>query len=386
MAEANANGTDSAVSRRRLVAALRQDFALAESVGWRSHDPYDLLLSPLARRVPEISPLAARVVLQLGRRAGLNLRRLLRVPVHEEPKTLADFLRAAVILCDLGEAWPVEHISELSTLLRDRAVPTETGHGWGNAFPLASRFVAAPADEPNIYTTTAACQALLDDYAFSGHEEALEAAVLGIRFILRELGTFTHDGRPWLRYFRSTDAPIVNVQASAASLLARAGAIRTDDELLEAADRAAQTVVATQRDDGSWPYSADGRGGFVDGFHTGFTLQGLVEYGALRTQGGAVAVEAAVTTGFAYFKEHLLAGDGRPRGFADGAASRDAQTLAQAIQTLVICGSGSDTGMAGRIWLLTEEEVRSARFLALRWSLAPFALATSYLVREVPAA
>jgi polysaccharide biosynthesis protein VpsJ len=384
MAETGTSDLDSGVSRERLIAALGRDFSLGASVAWRSHDPWDLLLSPFARRIPQVSPLAARVVLQLGRRSGVGLRRLLRVPLHEEPKTLADFLQAAVILGRVGEAWSDEYVSGLSSRLRQKAVPTRSGYGWGMAFPYASRFISVPADEPNIYTTTAACQALLDDYALTGREESLEKAVLGTRFIFRDLGSFGFQGNSWLRYFASTAGPIVNVQASASSLFARVGGIRRDDELLEAADRAAQTVVATQREDGSWTYSVDGRGDFVDGFHTGFTLQGLVEYGALRRAGESVVVDSAVAAGFAYFKEHLLTGDGRPRGFADGAPSRDGQTLAQAIQTLVVCGRGSDAAAAaGRVWLLNDEELRKARFLALRWSVAPFALATAYLVRAV---
>jgi polysaccharide biosynthesis protein VpsJ len=379
MAETD-TGDLAAVSRERLVAALRRDFSLGASLEWRSHDPYDLLLSPLARRIPQYSPLTARVVLQLGRHSGVGLRRLLRVPTHEEPKALADFLQAAVILGRVGEPWSDEYVFDLSTRLRQRAVATRNGYGWGNAFPYASRFVAVPAHEPNIYTTTTAGQALLDDYELAGHEESLEAAVLGTRFILQDLGSFAYEGSTWLRYFASTTAPIVNVQASAASLFARAGGIRQDEELLEAADRAAQTVVAAQRDDGSWTYSVDGRGDFVDGFHTGFTLQGLVEYAAVR-EADAVAVDSAVAAGFAYFTKHLLTANGRPRGFADGAESRDGQTLAQAIQTLVVCDPGSGAARAGRIWLLNDEQLRQARFPALRWSVAPFALATAHLLR-----
>jgi len=375
---------DSVVSRDRLVAALRRNLALGAGSEWRSYDPWDLLLSPSAHRLPQLSPLAARVVIQLGRRSGLGLRRLLRVSPHEEPKALADFLQAAVILGSAGESWPDEYISALSARLRHRAVVTPLGKAWGNSFPYASRFIAVPANEPNIYTTTAACQALLDDYEYAGPEESLAAAALGTRYILRELGSFRFGENSWLRYFAGTDAPIVNVQASTSSLFARIGGIQSDDELLEAADRAAQTVITSQHDDGSWTYSVDGRGDFIDGFHTGFTLQGLVEYAALRARGDSVAVETSVAAGYAYFKEHLLTEEGHPRGFADGAESRDGQTLAQAIQTLVVCSDGADTTPAERIWRLADDELRRARFVSLRWSVAPFALATALLARTLP--
>jgi polysaccharide biosynthesis protein VpsJ len=378
-----ASGRDPGVSPERLVGALRRDFSLGASAEWRSHDPYDALLSPFARNLPQISPLLARIVQQVGRRSGVGLRRLLRVPQHEESKTLADFLQAAVILVGAGETWSKGYVSTLSARLRDRAMATEAGCAWGNAFPYASRYVAVPADEPNIYTTTAACQALLDDYELAGNEESLEAAVLGARYIRRDLGSFTYEGTSWLRYFASTDAPIVNVQASASSLFARVGGIQPDDELLETADQAAQTVLAAQRPDGRWTYSVDGRGDFVDGFHTGFTLQGLVEYAAHRDAGEAAAVDAAVAAGFAYFKEHLLTADGVPRGFAEGGPTRDGQALAQAIQTLVVCGRGSDAATAERIWAQTDEQLQRGRFLALRWNVAPFALATAHLLRAM---
>jgi len=96
-----------------------------------------------------------------------------------------------------------------------------------------------------------------------------------------------------------------------------------------------------------------------------------------------MALDAAVAAGLAYFKEHLLTADGRPRSFADRAASRDGQTLAQAIQTLVVCGPRSDLATAGRIWRLSDEQGQRARFLALRWDVAPLALATAYLVRAM---
>lgn len=371
------------VSRERLVAAVQRDFSVAARVEWRSHDPYDVLLSPFVRRLPQVSPLAARLVVQVGKRSGTGLRRLLRVSPHEEPKALADFLRAACTLGRLGEAWAAEYVDELSPRLRQLAVTTRTGHGWGLGFPWVSRYLAAAAGQPNIYTTTGACQALLDDYELTGREESLQAAVLGTRFILRELGSFTHEGNSWLRYSAKADSPIVNIQALASSLLARVGVVEQDDELLTAADRAAEAVIATQRADGSWTYSVDGRGDFVDGFHTGFTLEGLVEYGALRGRDASGALDTAVATGLAYFKEHLLTADDRPRSFADGAASRDGQTLAQAIQTLVVCGGRSDVAAATRIWRLRDEQGQRARFLALRWDVAPLALATAYLVRAM---
>ena len=313
--------------------------------------------------------------MQVGKRSGAGLRRALRVPPHEEPKALADFLRAASALAAHGEGWASAHADDLSARLLARSVVVEAGRGWGLGFPYASRFVNVDAHTPNLYVTTAACQALLDYHDLTRDATARAEADAGGRFIVDGLGWFEHGGEIWLRYWAGLETPTINVQASAAALLARLG--RSAD-----ADRAARVVVATQRADGSWPYSADGRASYVDGFHTGFTLQGLAEYGARRGVRDA-AVDAAVERGFAYFKRHLLTPDGLPRAFADGKVDLDGQNVAQCVQTLVVCGGEDDRAAAVHLWRTQVEPVltgRGGRFPALRWVQGPAVLATAYLL------
>ena len=361
--------------------SARSAFELAARLGWKSHDPFDALLSPVGRPVQRTSRLAARVLVQAGKRTGARFRRLLRVPEHEEAKTFSDFLSAAAMLAPDAD-WAEAYVDDLSRRLQAAAV----GRGWGYAFPYTSRFVSAGRGVPNLYVTTAACQALLDRHDLDSDAAALGAALDGCRFLLDGLGWIDHRGKPWLRYWPGSESPVVNVQASGASLLARAARIAGDDRLAGAADRAVDAVLSTQRDDGSWLYSADGRGNFVDGFHTGFTLQGLVEYAAHRSSGG-LDVADAIGRGFAYFEEHLLTADGLPRGYADGRPGLDGQNVAQCIQTLVLCDGGpSARERARRLWrnfvrgLLTgETEARS--YPALRWDLGPAVLATAHLAR-----
>jgi hypothetical protein len=370
------------IPRERLVDAAHALFRLAETLDWKSYDPYDILLSPLAGRVPDRLPLLARLLLQLGRRSGVTLRRLLRVAPHEEPKALADFLRAAAILDRANEDWAGAHAELLSRRLIDAAVETPAGRGWGIQFPWVSRYGTMAAGAANVYTTTVACQALLDDHELSGREISLEAAASGTRFIRSGLGSFVHGGRQWLRYAAGSASPIVNVQASAASLFARLSRKLGDEELLAAADHAAEVVISAQRADGSWPYSVDDRGAFVDGFHTGFTLEGLVQYAGFRGGEGARAVSNAVDAGFAFFEEHLLTADGRPRGLADARPTADGQTVAQAIQTLLTRGTSEDKALARQIWVTAWNAKHVERpFPALRWSLGPIVVATAVLVQ-----
>ena len=371
----------SATCQGSLAEAARGAFALGEALDWRSYDRDDILLSPLTRPLIDVSPFAARVVLQIGRRSGWRVRRLLRIRPHEEPKALADFLQAAVLLARGRERWAASYVGALSERLRRAAVPTSAGYGWGVRYPWVSRFGTTAADEPNMYTTTVACRALLDAHELQHDQPSLDVALCGVDQILGGLGSFTHRGLTWLRYTAGADNPIVNIQSSAASLFARIADYR-GPELLEAADRAAETVIASQRRDGSWTYSIDGRGDFVDGFHSGFTLEGLQGYADRRGANAVPGTHGALAAGLGYFKEHLLTSGGLPRGFADKAVSFDGQNVAQAIQTLLVCGNATEVESAARIWTLGFERLRldDMRFAALRWSIGPFVVATARLI------
>jgi hypothetical protein len=229
------------------------------------------------------------------------------------------------------------------------------------------------------------CQALLADYEVWGRQASLDAALAGVAFILDGLGAMTHRGRQWLRYTKTSQSPIINIQASSASLLTRAASHSGEQRLLDAADQAAEAVIASQGQHGEWTYSDDGTGRFIDGFHTGFTLQGLQEYTALRGEHAVAGTLPAIESGFHYFKLHLLASDGRPRDFADGQVSLDGQTLAQAVQTLVVCGGADDSDLAFRNCRLALErfQLKKVHFPLLRWSVGPALLATAFFVRAL---
>jgi hypothetical protein len=370
---------------------IRSAFGLAAAQGWQSHDPFDLLLSPYLRWLPGRSALGARVAVQVGRRTGRGLRRALRVPRHEEPKALADFLRAASILSADGNVWAEPLAESLSAHLSGGVDAGTSRRGWGIGFPYVSRFVNVTPNTPNAYTTSCVCEALLDAAELVDGDRALQAAEAGCRFLADDLGSFAYDGDRWQRYWPGYEDRIVNVQALVASLFARAAAILEDEGLRDRADAAVETVVTHQRPDGSWPYGADTRGNFVDGFHSGFVLQALAEYAERRPERASV-VRDALDRGMEYFRRHLVGPDGLPLDFADGTATRDAQSVAQCIQTLIVAGDGErDVVSAVGLWreadrLGASPLERGRGLVSLRWSLGPGVLAAAHLGRAMESA
>lgn len=361
--------------------AARRAFDTAADLDWRSYDPFDLLLSPYLGGLRRRTPLVARVFVQAGKRSGARTRKWLRVPTHEEPKALADYLRAAVLLSSMGRAWATPSVEPLVAKLR--AISREPG--WGLAFPYVSRFTNAAAGTPNIYVTTAVVEAFLDAAALPGEAAVAESAHAGMLFVVDELGAVTRGGHRWLRYWADKDARIVNVQATAAGLLARVDSHIGDARLGALADDLVDTVLATQRPDGSWPYSDDETGSFIDGFHTGFTLQGLTDYIRYQSDGTRSApVADAVRLGLRYFHEHLMTSEGLPLGMADGSVSLDTQNVAQCIQTQVVCAHDErDVAAALRLWSTTTAAATPQGYAALRWSLGPHVLATSHLLKAL---
>ena len=378
--------TSTTSERTALEAAASRAFDTASGIDWRSYDPFDLLLSPYLGGLRRRTPFVARVFVQIGRRSGARTRRWLRVPTHEEPKALADYLRAAALLSSIGRAWAISWVDLLVT----RLWAIGRTPGWGLAFPYVSRFTNAAAGTPNIYVTTSVVEALLDAAVIVDEPGVAECGHAGMRFVVEGLGAVTHRGHRWLRYWPENDARIVNVQASAAGLFARVDSQVGDAGMGALADDLIDTVLATQRADGSWPYSDEPAGSFIDGFHTGFTLQGLTEYARWQSDGTRTApVADAVRLGLRYFHERLMTPEGLPRGMADGRVSLDTQNVAQCIQTHSVCARDShDLTAAFRLWSaagVAAATKGSGRDTALRWSLGPNVLATSHLLKALEA-
>lgn len=379
------------MATQRLSLNAQSWFYLAEKLEWKSYDPYDLLLSPYLKRFQLSSPLIARLLVQFGKPSGINLRRILKIVPHEETKVFSDFLSAAVNLMRIGQIWAEIYIPFLIRKIEKIATSTPGGKGWGLSFPYTSRFVNVPAFTPNIYQTTGVVHSLLDVYEWNGDLEAFNLAKQGCSFILQDLGCFELKGQLWFRYWPKNDAPVINIQASLSGLFARLGVLSQEQEFSRIAERLVSTVMGQQRSDGSWTYSADGKANFIDGFHTGFTLQGLSEYQKYLSSN---EVEKSWKAGFNFFKKELITDDGMPRGFAGGSVSLDGQNFAQCVQTLALCAQDFfDIRMSFHLWknmvqipqlsIIQENKSqrhRKIKYPQLRWTISPAVLATSYLL------
>jgi len=372
----------------------RTGFEFASDLDWRSLDPFDFLLAPFGERTRRLSPFAARLLIQLGRRSGRGLRRLAQIRPREEAKAIADFLWASVVLAAAGQAsWVSSYHEALSSRLERLSIELPNGRGWGYQFPYASRFVSVPAHTPNAYATVCCVTALTSAASYLQDDYLLDIASSGARSVSVDLGIVRDGEQSWFRYYPGDDSWVVNVQALIAGCFQELGQLANNDKLCTYAELAATAAIVAQQNDGSFPYAMDKRGQFVDAFHTGFVLEGLNRFRRCGGKVDLVDVDASVANGMDFMRQHLIGLAHLPRRFPDGPVALDGQNVAQLIQTLVLCGDAADRTVALRCWSEwirqagppIDSQYRRGR-TSLRWDVSPMVLASSHLAANLEGA
>lgn len=319
---------------------LREVIRLLDEWGrahdWTGPDPYEGLN---ARRVPAAvtrSALGRRLLIQAVKRSPLDLRGPLGIEPRPDSASLAHVLsayarmgRAGLLAGDQGSRRAQALVERLSEL-RVHRFPEAA---WGYHFDVETRFFFYAATTPNTIATAFTGLALLEADSAFGTPGAGELAEGAGEFFLRRVPQTAGSEGAYFGYLPDDRTPIHNANLLACALLTalarRTG--RTDFE--RAARQGVAYARAHQRPDGSWPYAEDPRGGWVDGFHTGYVLDAL----ATCAQGlDDRAAEEAYVLGLDFYARHLFADERVPKFLVDSTYPVDGQCVAQAIRTFSI--------------------------------------------------
>ena len=277
--------------------------AWMEARDHRGWDPYDALASPVARALSLKRRWPAVALTQLLRRTPVQVRPLLGVPRHENPKGLALTLRAHL---RLGRATGDRRHEAAAAALRDRLLRARhPSGGWGYPFPWANRDFYAPAGTPSSVVTAFVGDALVDLRTAGGEvpDEALEGAG---RFLAEDLRRIEGPGDTFcFSYTPGDERAVHNANVLAAALLARLSNLLHRPDWVEPARRALAFTLAAQEEDGGWPYGTTARNAWVDPYHTGFILLALVRAGKAL---GTGAYDEAVDRGFEFWRRAFLVG------------------------------------------------------------------------------
>jgi len=304
-----------------------------DEVGYASWDPYDGLSCGAPWSIMRRSRLAARAWTQFIKSSPINVRPLFGIRPRVLSKSLSDLASAALLRHRLEidpQALSAAH--QFLERLRTEVRPGFSGACWALATPYVTRYIDSGPNEPNLFWTLNAAVSFLEAYELEGRAADLELARSSVDFIVRDLGFVDEgDNGVWFRYFTGHDAVVYNVAALTGALLERV-ARHTGERNLEAlGGRALRFVLRHQNADGSWYYARGSQGRWVDGFHTGYVLEALLQSARVHDRD---EVRRGLQRGVEFYLQNMFTPEHLPRYTADSLYPIEVQNCAQAIQTL----------------------------------------------------
>jgi hypothetical protein len=305
--------------------------------GYASYDPYDGLTAPFVDI--RLNKFCLRCWQQFIKLTPVNVRPVLGIKKAVHTKTLSDFSSGFSLLYKMTSEEKYRDLA-LAALqqLEQAGLSNISGIGWGLRFPIVTRFVLADEHTCNVFTTLNAIHAFLDAYEVFGDVHYLEIALQGIEFSKYEFGyKVLGDAMLW-NYWKGLESGVYNVNGLILGLMARMYALIGDEQFRGWVEKLLQYLRRGQNSDGSWFYSDDKRGRWIDGFHLGYILEGM----CLAIQAGIMdRNESSFCRGVEFYSTRMFTPLGLPRYYSQDVYPVDVQNAAQAIQTLAyLCKLG----------------------------------------------
>jgi len=366
-----------------------RNYIEAEDFG--GYDPYDGLMSPLFKLPLLRSSKPIRFYAQqLIKRSPVNLRPLLGIKKSVNPVTLG--------LCIQGYAATAatnDEAREMCDPLVERLVQLQckgfSGTCWGYDFDWEARYAKIPAYQPTVVATGIITNALYRYASLAGNTNVHELISGAAQFVLNDLRRTTDpDGAICFSYSPFDSQKVYNASLKGARILAQAGKLSGDKQLMETALLAAGYVAGRQQANGAWTY-AESNGTWTDNYHTGYVLDCLSEIARLCE---VQTFDAVIKKGFDYYRNNFFEGDGMPKFYHNSAYPVDCTAAAQSVLTLARFG---DTAKAMEVATYMIEHMQSSsgsfyfrkyrshteKISFMRWSDAWMFAALGELLREI---
>jgi hypothetical protein len=339
------------------IAAADALLTSAGAAGWRGPDPYDALWQGSWPRWIASRPRGRQVLLQLHARSPVDLRRVYRREHPRIAKALALFGQTAVRLHHVTGEARYRAIAEdaLGTLYDDRSAGDAA---WGYPFDTQTRWSFYRAGSPNVVVTAFSVFALLEGAAALDRPDWRARAEAAARWIAETL--WLPEERAFA-YHEGSSTVIHNASLLGARAVHAALGDAHGDRLVAAAWR----TLERQDSDGSWPYGDEPGLEFVDGFHTGYVLDSLVDLLDLVPD-----AESAIAHGAAYYRAHCFGPRGEAWLWPDTPKPEDAHAAGTALSTLTLLGKHGwgDPALLDRVTeRVMTSTVRDGHAVCRRW-------------------
>lgn len=414
--------------------------AYCEAENFKGWDPYDGLNSKLAHALLPLkhSAILRLCVIQGFKRCPVNLRKLALVPKEHNAKGIGLFLQGYVNLYKIVKSQKskvkglgteveilqkIQYLADLLLEMRsDLKFPGEY-HGacWGYNFDWqARRLFLFPAHTPTVVATNFCATALLEAYeVLKPNAKSLEAkgvdiekykevALSAAEFVMQDLHRYYPEECNMDKFlFSYSKLPgndtVYNASLLGSRLLSYCYKYTSNEEYLKAARASVIACVDGQNEDGSWVYGLLPVQNWIDSFHTGYNLDGLIAFyencllGAkdesLRTK-----VEVSIHKGLKYYLENHFEKDGMPKYYHNRMYPIDIHCPGQLFVTLSRLHKFEENkGLAEKTmnWAIVNMQDKkgffyyqlkqgmSSKISYMRWSNAFMFCAMTYYLMEV---
>lgn len=396
---------------REVLSSFKKLKSYCESEHYKGWDPFDGLNSKVFQALPLLkkSAFCREVIIQGFKRNPINLRRLAVVPKEYNAKGIGLFLQGYCNLVKLVRMHPelesdlgpeeelsakVNEIAELLISLKSKG--DYHGACWGYNFDWQARGgLFFPKYTPTVVATNFCATALMDAYELTKKEEYLNIALSSAEFVMQDLHRYPCDGGFLFSYSPLPgNNTVFNASLLGSRLLAYCYHYTMNQEYLDAAKVSVSACCKGQSDDGSWIYGLGPTQGWIDSYHTGYNLDGLIGYEEMT---GDFTYHDYIEKGYKYYISHFFDKDGEPWHFIGHKYPIDIHCPGQLLVTMSRCHQyDRDKALADKVlsWAVSNMQDKKGYFYYqlkkpvstkipyMRWSNAFMFCALSYYLLE----
>ena len=365
------------MGRKVLFYSLGKIKEYIEKNNYEGFDPYDGLTSPIFRlpvfRSNKIIRFGAQ---QFVKRLPINIRPFLFIQKGRNPVTIGLSLQAYSYLYKNNDISRNDYLDKIKFLINELEQMSCKGFSnscWGYDFDWEARYAKIKANRPTVVATAIITNALFLAYKVVNIKKAKKLVISAAEFVLNDLNIIFENDCICFSYSPYDKQKVFNASIKGARILIQAYSLSGNEDYLKYATKAVKFVINNQALNGSWYYSLNKNGNWVDNYHTGYILDCLYEY---QTLSNDHSFNDNLLSGYTFYKSNFITKDGIPKFYHNKIFPIDCTAASQFILTLTKFGD-FDIAMKVSEWMISNMQKKNGSFKFRKYKY--FSINTSFM-------